>query len=57
MHRVVILGRFVSDEAATLFIDAFNEWAREPDIDTLFARTFDTPFGDPESDYQIVLEV
>jgi hypothetical protein len=52
-QHVTVRGRFVDAEAATLFIDAFNDWAGHPEIDALFARTDVTPSGDPESDYEI----
>ena len=50
---LTITGQFVNEEAATLFVDGFNEWARNDDIDELFTRTDDTPSGHPESDYRI----
>lgn len=52
-EMVRVEGRFPTVENAVLFIDAFNEWARHPDIDALFSRTDDTPTGYPESDYAI----
>lgn len=50
---ITVTGKFVSQEAGDAFCDAFNEWARNPEIDELFGRTTDTPTGEPESDYRI----
>jgi hypothetical protein len=43
----------LDERAAVEFVDAFNEWARHPDIDALMFRTDDTPTGAAESDYRI----
>lgn len=51
--HVTITGVFASEHEATTFVDAFNEWARHPEIDVLFVRTDNTPSGYPESDYRI----
>lgn len=50
MSRLLISVELVGEDTAA-FTDAFNEWARHPDIDALMERTTDTPTGDPESDY------